>query len=795
MFRLNLKLALRSLWKNKSYAFINILGLAVALCLFLFAILYVNREKSFDRWSTGVGLTYRINTKQSDKSVALTPGNVAMIAKEKIAAVSASTRMQGAWIGDLLIKTKDKTLYCSNFLMADSNFFEVFPYPALYGDPKTALAQPQSVILSKAYSDVLFGVGVDPTGESVAIDKNQGYTVKAVIDTKRYPSHFSFDMITRLDGNGAGEYYSNNYYTYVRLSSDANLSATQNLLNKERNEVSKGFLGQLSKDDQLMFAERIKTNSLKLQAIGDIHLNKADLIYEFADNGVGKYLQIMLIIAALILIIAAVNFSNLSVTMTLQRAKETGIRKVLGAQRHQIVVQFLLETTVQCMLSLIIGLGLLELISPQFNTLINTQVGFKDIENYGQVIFQIVGLLAFVIAFVGAYPALLISNTVPSLVLKGNFSTTEKGYLVRNALIIFQFATSVLFLSGIWIIHSQLEYMQTKDLGYKPSQVIAINLMNSDDKYFDKLKSVLAEVPGIKGISRTDRVPGENMGGNNYISKSVTYASDFITVDVGYFQTMGMDILMGEAFKADNIEKNYRSVLLTEAAAKKLNLNEPVGKTLKLGGQDLEVIGLVKDFNHYSPEKDYQPIVFQYLNGNLLHYLLVQVDAANASNTLQRIENVWKTFEPESPLKASFMDQAFERLLATQIRLQKLIGILSGVAIGLALMGLFAIAAFTIQKRNREISIRKVLGASLMDILTLLNRVFIKLVVVANVIAWPIAYIVLNDWLNDFAFRTELSVWPFIVSGAISLLLTIVVVSLQAFKTANANPSNNLKYD
>ena len=795
MFRLNLKLAFRSLWKNKSYAFINILGLSVALCLFLFAILYVNREKSFDRWSTEVGLTYRINTKQPDKTVALTPGNVGMIAKEKIAAVSASTRVQGSWIGDLLVKTKDKTLYCSDFLMADSNFFKVFPYPALYGDPKTAFAQPQSVILSKAYSDVLFGANVDPIGETLTIDKNQGYTVKAVIDTKRYPSHFSFNMITRLDGNGAGEYYSNNYYTYVKLYPNANLAETQSLLNKARNNVAKGFLGQMNKDDQLMFAERIKTNSLKMQAIKDIHLNKGDLLYEFADNGVGNYLQIMLTIAALILVIAAVNFSNLSVTMTLQRAKETGIRKVLGAQRHQIVVQFLLETTVQCLLSLIIALGLLELLSPQFNTLINTQVSFKDIENYGQVILQIIGLSIGVIVFVGVYPALLISNTVPSLVLKGNFSNTEKGYLVRNALIIFQFATSVLFISGIWIISTQLKYMQTKDLGYKPDQVIAINLSNTDDKYFEKIKNLLADIPGIKGISRTDRVPGENMGGNNYISKSVTYASDFITVDAGYFQTMGMDIIAGVPFKPNNLDKNYRSVLLTEEAAKKLNLNEPVGKTLKLGGQDLEVIGLVKDFNHYSPEKDYQPIVFQFLNGNPLHYLLVKVDAVNASNTLQRIENVWKTFEPESPLKASFLDEAFERMLATQIRLQKLIGILSGVAIGLALMGLFAIAAFTTQKRSKEISIRKVLGASLMDILTLLNRVFIKLVVFANLIAWPIAYILLKDWLNDFAFRTELSFWPFIVAGAVTLLLTIVVVSLQAFKTANANPSNNLKYE
>ncbi|RZL17545.1 MAG: ABC transporter permease, partial [Pedobacter sp.] len=717
------------------------------------------------------------------------------IAKEKVAAVSASTRVQGAWIGDLLVKTKDKTLYCSDFLMADSNFFNVFPYPALYGDPKTAFAQPQSVILSKAYSDVLFGANVDPIGETLTIDKNQGYTVKAVIDTKRYPSHFSFNMITRLDGNGAGEYYSNNYYTYVKLYPNANLAETQSLLNKARNNVAKGFLGQMNKDDQLMFAERIKTNSLKMQAIKDIHLNKGDLLYEFADNGVGNYLQIMLTIAALILVIAAVNFSNLSVTMTLQRAKETGIRKVLGAQRHQIVVQFLLETTVQCLLSLVIGLGLLELLSPQFNTLINTQVSFKDIENYGQVIFQIIGLLIGVIVFVGVYPALLISNTVPSLVLKGNFSHTEKGYLVRNALIIFQFATSVLFISGIWIISTQLKYMQTKDLGYKPNQVIAINLSNTDDKYFEKIKNLLADIPGIKGISRTDRVPGENMGGNNYTSKSTTYAADFITVDAGYFQTMGMNVISGEAFKADNIQKNYRSVLLTEAAAKKLNLKEAVGKTLKLGGQDLEIIGLVKDFNHYSPEKDYQPIVFQFLNGNPLHYLLVQVDAANASNALQRIENVWKTFEPESPLKASFLDEAFERMLATQIRLQKLIGILSGVAIGLALMGLFAIAAFTTQKRSKEISIRKVLGASLIDILTLLNRVFIKLVIVANLIAWPIAYIVLKDWLNDFAFRTELSVWPFVVSGTITLLLTIVIVSLQAFNTANANPSNNLKYE
>ena len=337
--------------------------------------------------------------------------------------------------------------------------------------------------------------------------------------------------------------------------------------------------------------------------------------------------------------------------------------------------------------------------------------------------------------------------------------------------------------------------MQSKDLGYKPNQVVAINMSQDDDQYFNKIKNSMAKIPGVKGISRTDRIPGENMGGNNYISNSTTYAADFITVDDTYFKTMGMKIIDGRSFSHDMGGKNFRSLLLTQAAAAKFNLKDPVGKTLLLGGQPMEIIGLVQDFNHYSPEQDYQPIVFQFLSGNPLHYLLVEVDAENAVATLQRIEKEWVRLEPELPIKVSFLDQTFEDMLGAQIRLQKLIGLLSVVAVGLALMGLFAIAAFTIQQRNREISIRKVLGASLVDILSLLNRGFVKLVIIANVIAWPIAYLILKDWLDGFAFRTNLSAWPFVVAGSLTLLLTIAVVSLQAFKTANANPANNLKYD
>ena len=795
MFRLNLKLALRGLWKNKSYASINILGLAVALCLFLLAILYVNREKSYDQWNADVADTYRLNTKQPDKLVALTPGNIATLSKEKVASVSASTRVQGAWFGDLLVKSKDKTLYCADFLMADSNFFKVFPYPALYGEVKTAFTTPKSVVLSKSYSAILFGKGVNPVGEVLTVDKNQGYTIRAVIDTERYPSHFSFNIISRLDGNGVEDFYSNNFYTYVKFFPNTDVVKTQQLLNTVRKETLSAILPRMSKDDQPLFAQRIATNSILVQPVRNIHLAKSDYLYEFANNGVEKYMRIMLIVAALILVIAAVNFSNLSVTMTLRRAKETGIRKVLGAHRSQIVWQFFLETTLQCFLSLIIALGLVELLVPEFNALIDTNVSLRNLDNFWEVAMQVSLLLLGVIIFVGAYPALLISNTIPSLVLKGNFSNSKKGYLVRNALIIFQFATSIVFISGIWIVHSQLKYMQSKDLGYKPNQVVAINMSQDDDQYFNKIKNSMAKIPGVKGISRTDRIPGENMGGNNYISNSTTYAADFITVDDAYFKTMGMKIIDGRTFSHDTGGKNFRSLLLTQAAAAKFNLKDPVGKTLLLGGQPMEIIGLVQDFNHFSPEQDYQPIVFQYLSGNPLHYLLVEVDAENAVATLQRIEKEWVRLEPELPIKVSFLDQTFEDMLGAQIRLQKLIGLLSVVAVGLALMGLFAIAAFTIQQRNREISIRKVLGASLVDILSLLNRGFVKLVIIANVIAWPIAYLILKDWLDGFAFRTNLSAWPFVVAGSLTLLLTIAVVSLQAFKTANANPANNLKYD
>ncbi|MBY0543542.1 MAG: ABC transporter permease [Sphingobacteriaceae bacterium] len=797
MFKLNLKIALRNLWKNKSYALISMAGLTVALTIFILAMIYANYQKSYDTWNQDYKQIYRVNYTSTDgEDVALSPGNLATISKNNVPFVAAATRIMDYWNGEMLVKTKAKSLYINDVLLVDSNFFKVFEYPAVFGDVNKSLNTPQSVVLSKSYSDLLFGKDVNPVGETIALDNNIGYLVEAVIDVAKYPSHFKFNMIRRFKKSASEDFYSNNYYTYLKLLNNTSLEQTTKSLNVVRKEILNGELRKLPVEEQAGFTEFIKNNTLYLQAIKDIHLTHTNVEYEFANNGIGRYMYITLVVAFLVLIIASINFTNLSVTMATKRAKETSVRKVLGAQKLQLGIQFIVETALQCFFSLIMALICVELFLPSFNALLGTSIALGSFSDYSTILVQILIVLIIITLMVGAYPALLISNIVPALVLKGNFNTSNKGYWVRNTLIVMQFTIAVLFISGIWIINSQLSFMQNKDLGYQPQQVLAINMMQDmSDQHFNKIKNSLKAIPGVNTISRADHIPGEDMGGNSYGANGKSYAGNFISIDVDYFNAMGMKMIEGRGYSASNVSDTTKSIILTETAAKTFGIENPVGKSLRFHGADVNIIGLVKDFNHYSPEKSYQPIVFQYIKGNPLRYVIINLDPNQSAKALNQIEQIWTKLEPEFPIKYNFLNKTFEKMLTSQAQLRKLIGILSVVTICLALMGLFAIAAFTTQRRSKEINIRKVLGASLFDILKLLNKNFTVLVIIANLIAWPIAYLILNQWLNEFAFRIAMPIFPFVFSGVVTLLLTILIVSVQSFKTANANPIDALKYE
>ncbi|QPH39501.1 ABC transporter permease [Pedobacter endophyticus] len=795
MFKLNLKIALRSLWNNKGYAFISIVGLAVALTIFILTMLYANYEKSYDAWNPGFEHIYRVNYKSATEDVALSPGNMATTSKEKIPAVEASTRIQDYWFGDLLVKTKAKSVYVNDVVLADSNFLKVFDYPLVYGDGKTALSKPQTLILSKTMSETIFGKGVNPVGEAVVLDNNLSYTVTAVIDEARFPAHFHFNLIRRFKKSVNGEYYSNNFYTYLKLNPQSSIVQTEAMLNKNRTELLNIELAKIPNEEKADFAEYIKENTLYLQPIKNIHLSKLNVEYEFQGNGMGKYMYLMFLVAGLVLIIAAVNFTNLSITIATKRAKETGVRKVLGAQRFQIGTQFILETGVQCLLSLMFAIIMVELFLPAFNNTVGSAIQLENLSDYRLIFGQILILLLAITLVVGLYPALLISRVIPAKVLKGNFANSNSGYWIRNGLIVLQFVIAVLFISGIWIINSQLRYMQQKDLGYKPQQVVAIAMQEYGEKHFRAIKNTLKNIEGVLSISRADHIPGEDMGGNSYGNEGKSYSSNFITVDVDYFETMGMKLLDGRGYSASNPADTLNSLVLTETAAKTFNLKNPVGKIVQFRQSNARVIGLVKDFNHYSPEKSYQPIVFQYMKGNPLRYVLLNISSTNAPQIIAEIESAWTKLEPNFPIKYTLLDRSFEKMLAKQTQLRSIIGFLSLLTIGLALMGIFAIAAFNTQRRFKEINIRKVLGASLFDILGLLNKGFAKLVILANIIAWPMAYLILREWLNGFAFRIDMPVLPFALAGLITLFLTALIVSLQSLKAAKANPVDALKYE
>ncbi|RZL06324.1 MAG: FtsX-like permease family protein, partial [Pedobacter sp.] len=524
-----------------------------------------------------------------------------------IPAISASTRIMGSWFGDALIKTDKKSIYAADFLQADSNFFKVFQYPVLYGNTERFQTL-KTVVLSRAYSSLLFGKDVNPVGESIEINSVNGYVVAAVIDTDRYPAHLKFNVIERIEGSGSEDFYSNNYYTYVKLVAGAKIKETEILVNQVRRKALEAFMPRMADELKAAFALRIANNSIQLQEVAGLHLNSTQIEYEFANNGVGKYRYMMLLIATLVLIIAIVNFANLSITAALRRAKEIGIRKTMGAGKLQVGLQFLMETTLLCISSLIVALILVELLLPSFNRAIETNVSLNLVTNVAQFPVQLLMVLLTIICLAGIYPVMLVSNIVPSAVLKGNFSNSNKGYIIRNTLVLIQFSISILFICGIWVINTQLTFMQQKDLGYQPEQVVAINTVQIDDQHFNVVKNKLSRIPGVQLVSRTDHLPGEEMGGNNYVYDGRTYSASFLTVDADYFKAMGMKLMKGRPFDANNSLDATSSLVLTETAANYFNIKDPVGKQIKLFGQDFSIIGLVGDFNHYSPARSYEPI-------------------------------------------------------------------------------------------------------------------------------------------------------------------------------------------
>jgi len=802
MLKSYFKTAYRFLVKNKTYSFINIFGLSLGTLCCLYILLYVQDEYSYDKHHTDAKDIYRVDvfdTQQGSKyNLAITAAPVTPAMKKDFPEVEQFTRVV-PFIGieKHLLHYNDKSISEQNAFIVDSNFFDLFTYRFVNGDPKTALTNPYSVVLLKPTADKLFGKEY-PIGKRITIDNTNGkqdLTVMGVVESLG-KSHIPANVFVTMNSGRVGEYMlhtnvwtSNSYIaSYIKLKPQTNVA----LLEKK----FPAFVNKYAGEELKKYAIR---EELYLQPVSSIHTTPG-----FDIPGIGKpvnpsFLGILLLIAILIQVIACINFMNLSTARASKRAKEVGVRKVVGAGRNDLVRQFLAESLMLSLISVLIALPLLILLLPYLNQITQSNINVSFLLDY-KLWFILIGLILLTGLFAGSYPAFYLSAFKAIKVIKGNFTNHVSATGVRRSLVVFQFVLSIVLIAGIIVIYSQLNYIKNKDIGFEKDQRI-IFTFNSGDSFngIPAFMNDLRRLSDVKTVSNASRyLSSPSLFFGSFILPGKTTADihgvNYIIADEYFVNTNGIKLASGRDLRTEDSAK----VLINETYAKILGLNASNALGVRLHdtqSNDVEIVGVMKDFNFWSLHKNVEGLLV-WINNK--HYGLwpnvtVHTNTANYKALLSRIETIWHKDIPGVPFEYTFLDEQVQKQYETDISLSRIINSFTLIAILISSLGLFGLAAFSAEQRNKEIGIRKVLGASAAELVQLLSKDFLKLVGIAILIAVPISWWTMNKWLEAFTYRITITWWMFVIAGLIAIFIALCTVSFQAIRAAIANPVKSLR--
>ncbi|MFL5811161.1 MAG: ABC transporter permease [Flavisolibacter sp.] len=805
MIRNYLKVALRNLWKNKGFSAINILGLAIGLACFLLIALYVVDELSYDRFHKKAGQIYRVNSEinfgGNELNLAVCSDPMGATLKRDYPQVEDFTRLyaQGSW----LFKKGTEYVREGEVIYADSNVFNVFTLPLVAGDPKTALIEPHTMVISESAAKKYFGT-TDVIGKSLETEDKVQHKITAVIKDIPHNSHFHADFIWSMkDADyGWGSYLSHNFYTYIVLRSGTDYKAFEKNF---RQVIQKYVFPQAQELMKVPSMDDFEKSGNKLvytlTPLKDIHLH-SDRTAEIGVNGNIQYVYIFGAVALFILLIACINFMNLSTARSANRAQEVGIRKVLGTQKKNLIFQFLTESTVMAIISLLLAVVIAYFVLPVFNEISTKSLSLKTLFTGSTLLVLI--LLPFLVGILaGSYPAFFLSSFRPIAVLKGKLKMGSGSGYVRSGLVVFQFFISIVLITGTIIVYKQLHYIQTTQLGFNKDQLLVVNDTYALGKNVEAFKNEMLQVPGVVSGTVSGFLPVNSSRNDNSFYKNAVFDSkDALSmqtwaVDYDYVKTMGMQIIKGRDFSKD-FRTDSNAVILNEAAAKVLGYSDPVGKKIytfnDLQTKELssyEIIGIVKNFHYESMHQNIGPLSLHL--GSHTGNISFKVTAANVPNIIKQAQTKWKTMAPGMPFSHQFLDERFDRMYSDEQRVGKIAMIFSILTIFIACLGLFGLAAFVAEQRTKEIGIRKVLGASVSNIVGMLSKDFIRLVLIAAVIAIPIAWWAINKWLEDFVYRVNIGWWIFLVAGVLAIVIALGTISFQAIKAAIANPVKNLR--
>lgn len=789
MFRLNLKIALRNLWKNKGFTLINVGGLAIGLASCMVLLLYVAYEWGFDKQFTDADKTYVVyqNAGANGKvfSWAWTPGVMALEVKEKIPGVKYASH--STYPSSQLISSGDTKLQ-SRAVFADQSFIKILDYKFIKGDPEQVLHDVNTIILTESFAKKLFG-NDDPINKTLKLENQDVLKVEAVIEDIPANNSITFECLMPWALFEKREPWARG----INWGSNMCLTLVQLKDNKFFAESNATMKGIYKRNQQGNNAEALFHPLTKWHLYGDFENGRSV-------GGKIEQLKIFFLLAFCILLIACVNFMNLSTARSERRSREVGIRKAIGSTRNSLIGQFLLESVFITFVSTVLALILAEVSLPYFNNLLNIDLHV----NYHSISFWVtlLCLVVFTGLAAGSYPALYLSSFEPVKVLKGLNVKSDSSVSIRKALVVFQFVFAACLIVCTTVIYQQLRYVQEKPIGYDKSNLVQIEVKG---KMGEENKLALLKAQILKSGAASDITffsTNITEGGNNTTNiswegkapaESILFNSRGIGGD--FIKTIGTELIDGREFSATS--KNDSScIMLNEAAVKMMRLKNPVGATIYWGDSKLTNIGVVKDFVVESAYQKVAPMFFYPSYRDGASVIIARLNPnQNISTSLEKIDHLIKQIEPDFPVDRKFIDEAFE----LKFRNEKLLGTLSnwfgGFAIFISCLGLLGLALYMAEQRKKEISIRKVLGASTTNILTLLNKDFLKLVAIANVIAFPVAYIVINRWLSVYEFRISITILPFAIATGLSLIIAILTVSIQSVKVAKANPIDALKYE
>jgi putative ABC transport system permease protein len=806
MFNNLLKHSLRSFKRQRAYIIINVLGLSIGITCSLLISLYVINEASYDKFNTKKDRIFRtiLNGKIGGQEItyATSPAIMGPTMYKEFPEIEDFCRLTKR--GPSVVEYKNQTFTDNNIIDADTSFFNIFSIPVLKGNPKTLLNAPHKVVLSETTARRIFG-SENPIDKPVKIGSDTvRYIVTGVMGDVPVNSHFDASMLTSFMTNPRANspvWLSNSFSTYLLLKPNASYKSVDakfnDLLIKYVGPEVQKYMGINMSD----FSKQGNKYRFFLQNIKDAHLDTS-IQQEFKPASDPKYLKIFGAIAILIVLIAAINFMNLSTAQAAKRAKEVGIKKIGGSTRGMLVTQFLTESFILSFTSLILALIFIKVTLPYFNNLLGATLVLNLLTNWYTI--PVLLLFSFIVGILsGSYPAFFLSSFNPYEVLKGSVKNSMKNGRLRRVLVVFQFAVSILLIVCTIVMYRQINYMLNKDVGFNKEQLVVIDRADAIGEKMKSFKESVKRISGVVNVSSSTAVPGRINNNNGYGlegRKDESFLMVTNWVDYDYLETYGMKLASGRSFN-ESFSTDKEACIINESVVKNFGITDPLKARFMQPGdpgqrQYIPVIGVVKNFNFESLRNPIGPYILCFQNENFLWgYLTVRLNARNYSQTINEIEKVWKEYAANTPLQYYFVDADFEKMYVQEKQNAKMAVIFSILAIFIATLGLFGLTSFTVEQRTKEIGVRKAMGSSVTGIYFEISKEIVILVSVSALIACPLIYYIAEKWLQNFYYRITLGIFSFVAGLTIALGIALLTISYRILKTATVNPSQSLKYE